>query len=100
MSIYKGIPQGSILGPMLFLNYINDIANISTKLLKFVMYADDTTLLLKDKNRRSPHYNYIWTELLNGEILRKIQFTKFVGIINGENLNWINHIEQTCLEIS
>ena len=37
------MPQGSILGPKLFILYVNDICNIS-KMLKFVLFADDTNI--------------------------------------------------------
>ena len=42
--IYTGVPQGSILGPLLFIVYINEMHTISNKFY-FISYADDTTLI-------------------------------------------------------
>merc|ERR1711972_469630 len=49
--IKSGVPQGSILGPLLFLCYVNDLPNVFKNKCQMLSYADDTQLLVTAKTK-------------------------------------------------
>jgi len=60
--ILCGVPQGTIMGPLLFLIYINDVTSLS-KLYEAILFADDTTLSFQNQHLLN------LTNMVNAELI-------------------------------
>lgn len=86
-----GVPQGSVLGPLLFLLYINDLPNVTEQ--NCILFADDTTLIIKCKTKNEmqltakTEFDKIMTWLKNNNLNINLDKTKYIQFktINSTN---------------
>ena len=90
--VKSGVPQGSVLGPLLFIIYINDLSHI-IKGSKLLTFADDTKIISRihtanDTNilQKNLHLIIKWSQNNNMELNNK----KFELVTHKSDLNHIN----------
>ena len=76
LNVTCGVPQGSVLGPLLFLIYINDLPN-SSSILAFYLFADDTNIYCEAED----------LDLLQRIVNRELKKVKFWLDVNKLSLN-------------
>jgi hypothetical protein len=121
MAVEYGVPQGSVLGPTLFLIAVNDLPKYIP--CRSVLFADDTTIMLSDSNLEtlgmrkeeairsasewfSSNNLYLNSSKTQNIIfsLRKvsneIESIKVLGVSLDQKLTWNIHITELCLKLS
>ena len=91
-----GLPQGSILGPLLFILYINDISNLFINSIdtKLIIYADDTSITINNANNSNINDNLkiLSNWFINNKLQLNISKTKVMYFYCNTSITNIHEI--------
>ena len=104
LDVLCGVPQGSILGPKLFILYINDLCNVSS-VLKFILFADDTNIFFTGNDVKSMSktisvkLNKLYTWFCLNKLSLNVSKTNFMIFNNSRTESNVNiFINETAIE--
>jgi hypothetical protein len=130
LPVSRGVPQGSVLGPVIFILFTQDLPSYTEGYSKAIMYADDTVLISSSKSTeeleisslislsRAVEYctmndlvfNEAKTRQLNMGINREeisefpnlqcVDLIKHLGMTLDVNLAWDGHVDSLCKKLS
>jgi len=113
--VISGVPQGSVLGPLLFLCYINDMPENIKSTIR--LYADDALLyreiyspedsrILQEDLDRLQEWAKCWLMKFNpvkceylrvtNKMIRQVSHAKYLGVYIDETLSWNFHVDFIC----
>lgn len=92
------VPQGSVLGPLLFNVYINDLPGTLTGLAHIILYADDTTIIVSTKDEETLNYkinlimNHIYMWFQNNQLILNLEKTHVIKFTTPNALDYSLHL--------